>query len=72
MSKNQKMQYFQKGWKIKESVTLMEWNVGVNVDDNEICEYNLKNMYRNKKHLIYKNNMYITEKKMFNNISNKK
>lgn len=32
----------------------------------------VKNMYRNKKHLIYKNNMYITEKKMFNNISNKK
>ena len=47
MSKNQKMQYFQKGWKIKESVTLMEWNVGVNVDDNEMCEYNLKKMYRN-------------------------
>ena len=47
MSKNQKMQYFQKGWKIKESVTLMEWNVGVNVDDGEMCEYNLKKMYRN-------------------------
>ena len=47
MLKNQKMQYFQKGWKIKESVTRMEWNVGVNVDDNEICEYNLKKMYRN-------------------------
>ena len=47
MSKNQKMQYFQKGWKIKESVTLMEWNVGSNVDDNEMCEYNLKKMYRN-------------------------
>ena len=47
MSKKQKMQYFQKDWKIKESVTLMEWNVGVNVDDNEMCEYNLKKMYRN-------------------------
>ena len=47
MSKNQKMQYFQKGWKIKESVTLMEWNVGMNVDDGEMCEYNLKKMYRN-------------------------
>ena len=47
MSKNQKMQYFQKGWKIKESVTRMEWNVGSNVDDNEMCEYNLKKMYRN-------------------------
>ena len=47
MFKNQKIQYFQKGWKIKESVTLMEWNVGVNVDDNEMCEYNLKKMYRN-------------------------
>ena len=52
MSKNQKMQYFQKGWKIKESVTRMEWNVGVNVDDNEICEYNLKNMYRNENEKI--------------------
>ena len=48
ISKNQKMQYFQKGWKIKESVTLMEWNVAVNVDDNEMCEYNLKKMYRNE------------------------
>ena len=52
MSKNQKMQYFQKGWKIKESVTLMEWNVGVNVDDNEMCEYNLKKMYRNENEII--------------------
>ena len=52
MSKNQKMQYFQKGWKIKESVTLMEWNVGVNVDDNEMCEYNLKKMYRNQNERI--------------------
>ena len=52
MSKNQKMQYFQKGWKIKESVTLMEWNVGSNVDDNEMCEYNLKKMYRNENEII--------------------
>ena len=52
MSKNQKMQYFQKGWKIKESVTRMEWNVGVNVDDNEMCEYNLKKMYRNENERI--------------------
>ena len=52
MSKNQKMQYFQKGWKIKESVTLMEWNVGVNVDDDEMCEYNLKKMYRNENEII--------------------
>ena len=47
MSKNQKMQYFQKGWKITESVTGMESNVGMNVDDSEVCEYNLKKMYRN-------------------------
>ena len=52
ISKNQKMQYFQKGWKIKESVTQMEWNVGVNVDDNEMCEYNLKKMYRNENEKI--------------------
>ena len=25
----------------------MEWNVGANVDDGEMCEYNLKKMYRN-------------------------
>ena len=46
------MQYFQKGWKIKESVTLMVWNVGSNVDDNEMCEYNLKKMYRNWNEII--------------------
>ena len=25
----------------------MEWNVGMNVDESEMCEYNLKKMYGN-------------------------
>lgn len=47
MLKKQKMQYFQKGWKITENVTRMEWNDSVNVDDDEMREYNLKKMYGN-------------------------